>query len=102
MVLLRYDRERLLPDPSTRSDHPDRQIGILKRVALLDMRLEEGDVARWIDEMTWAASPARGCQRVAHRNAGGAIDCAIDFALFQHANERTAAEEAAKMPLLVA
>src|SRR5262249_35440768 len=102
MVLLADNRELVLPDPHNGSDHPNLEVGILKRVALLDMRLEEGDVARWIDEMTWAASPARGCQRVAHRNAGGAIDCAIDFALFQHANERTAAEEAAKMPLLVA
>src|SRR5262245_8516706 len=52
--------------------------------------------------MTRAASPTRGRQRLTHRNAGGAIGCAIDFALFQHADERAATEEAAKMPLLVA
>src|SRR5215467_8702298 len=52
--------------------------------------------------MTWAAGPTRGCQRLTHRNAGGAIGCAIDFALLQHANERAAAEEAAKMPFLIA
>src|SRR5215510_9807860 len=102
MVLLADDRELVLPDPYNGGDHPNLEVGSLKRVALLDMRLEEGDVARWINEMTWAASPTRGCQRVAHRNVGGAIDCAIDFALFQHANKRTAAEEAAKMAFLVA
>src|SRR5262245_8511942 len=52
--------------------------------------------------MTRAASPTRGCQSLTQRNAGGTIGCAIDFALFQQANERAAAEEAAKMPLLVA
>src|SRR5262245_5420152 len=102
MVLLADDRELVLPDPDNGGGHPNLELGILKRVTLLDMRLEEGSVARWIDEMTWAASPTRGCQRLTHGNPAGTIDRAIDVALLQRANERAAAEEAAKMPLLVA
>ena len=52
--------------------------------------------------MTRSVDPPRSSKRLAYRQAGGAIGRSIYFVLVKHACERAAAEEAAKMPLLVA
>ena len=45
MVLLTDDREPILPYRHDGGDNTDLEIGVLQRVALLDMRFEEGGVA---------------------------------------------------------
>ena len=52
--------------------------------------------------MTRPIDPPGSSECLTYRQTGGAIGRAIYFVLVKHACERAAAEEAAKMPLLVA
>ena len=52
--------------------------------------------------MTRPVNPPRSSKCLAYRQAGGAIGRPSYFVLVEQACERAAAEEAAKMPLLVA
>ena len=62
MILFAFDRDLVLPEADDRADDADAIAGRFKHRALLDMGLEEADVARGVHDETRSAGVAGSAQ----------------------------------------
>ncbi|WP_332308988.1 hypothetical protein [Roseococcus microcysteis] len=101
MVLHAFDDKAELPDGDDARHHAGAQPLGFELGSLLDMHLEEALVAGRVQLRPRQAFKARLAQRLAERLAVVAVLQTVDLAVFQDAEQRAAADEAAVVALLI-